>query len=323
MRLSPYYKVFEDEASSWDEKLNRMNVIFDLWIDVQRRWVYLEGIFTGSADLPHLLPQETQRFASISSEFLNLMKKVARAPLVLDVITIPGVQRNLERLGDLLAKIQKALGEYLERERSAFPRFYFVGDEDLLEIIGNSKAIGKLQKHFKKMFAGVHGLMLSEDEKTIVGVSSKEGEELKYINPVDTVKYPKINEWLGLVEKGMKESLAKGLSASYLEYKAMMESKLEQAQFFTWLDGYQSQLVVISSQIHWTAKVEAALEAGKLDGCIAEIEQQLNILADSVLQEQPPIRRKKIEHLIMESVYQRDTLRVLKAKNVTSPKDFE
>lgn len=60
MRLSPYYKVFEDEASSWDEKLNRMNVIFDLWIDVQRRWVYLEGIFTGSADLPHLLPQETQ-----------------------------------------------------------------------------------------------------------------------------------------------------------------------------------------------------------------------------------------------------------------------
>ena len=201
-----------------------MNVIFDLWIDVQRRWVYLEGIFTGSADLPHLLPQETQRFASISSEFLNLMKKVARAPLVLDIITIPGVQRNLERLGDLLAKIQKALGEYLERERAAFPRFYFVGDEDLLEIIGNSKAIGKLQKHFKKMFAGVHGLILSEDEKTILGVSSKEGEELKYVNPVDTVKFPKINEWLGLVEKGMKESLAKGLSSSVQEYKVIISN---------------------------------------------------------------------------------------------------
>lgn len=151
------------------------------------------------------------------------MKKVARAPLVLDVITIPGVQRNLERLGDLLAKIQKALGEYLERERAAFPRFYFVGDEDLLEIIGNSKAIGKLQKHFKKMFAGVHGLLLSEDEKTILGVTSKEGEELKYVNPVDTVKFPKINEWLGLVEKGMKESLAKGLTSSVHEYKVNIE----------------------------------------------------------------------------------------------------
>lgn len=64
------------------------------------------------------------------------MKKVAKSPMVMDVLNIQGVQRALERLADLLEKIQKALGEYLERERMSFPRFYFVGDEDLLEIIG-------------------------------------------------------------------------------------------------------------------------------------------------------------------------------------------
>lgn len=69
------------------------------------------------------------------------MKKVFKSPFVLDVLNIQGVQKSLERLADLLAKIQKALGEYLERERSSFPRFYFVGDEDLLEIIGNSKDV--------------------------------------------------------------------------------------------------------------------------------------------------------------------------------------
>ena len=299
-----------------------MNIIFDLWIDVQRRWVYLEGIFTGSADLPHLLPQETQRFQSISSEFLNLMKKVARAPLVLDIITIPGVQRNLERLGDLLAKIQKALGEYLERERSAFPRFYFVGDEDLLEIIGNSKAIGKLQKHFKKMFAGVHGLDLSDDEKVIKGVISKEGEELKFSTAVDTNKFPKINEWLGLVEKQMKESLAKNLTLAFQEFKQLSKEKLTQETFFNWLDKYQSQIIVVCSQINWTNQVEYAIEKKELDSCLEYIDQQLNILADSVLQEQPPIRRKKLEHLIMESVYQRGTVRDLKTKEVVSIKDF-
>ena len=62
-------------------------------------------------------------FHSISTEFLALMKKVAKAPLVLDVVNIPGVQRSLERLADLLGKIQKALGEYLERERASFPRW--------------------------------------------------------------------------------------------------------------------------------------------------------------------------------------------------------
>lgn len=47
---------------SWEDKLNRIMALFDVWIDVQRRWVYLEGIFTGSADIKHLLPVETQRF---------------------------------------------------------------------------------------------------------------------------------------------------------------------------------------------------------------------------------------------------------------------
>lgn len=62
MKLSPYYKEFEEEALQWEDKLNRINALFDVWIDVQRRWVYLEGIFTGSADIKHLLPVETSRF---------------------------------------------------------------------------------------------------------------------------------------------------------------------------------------------------------------------------------------------------------------------
>ena len=115
---------------------------------------------------------------SVSTEFLGLMKKVAKSPLVMDVLNIANVQRQLERLADLLTKIQKALGEYLERERASFPRFYFVGDEDLLEIIGNSKNLPRLQKHFKKMFAGVHSIVLDEDHAQVLGLASKEGEEV-------------------------------------------------------------------------------------------------------------------------------------------------
>lgn len=54
--------MFEEDALQWEEKLNRIHDIFDVWIDVQRRWVYLDGIFSGSADIKTLLPVETQRF---------------------------------------------------------------------------------------------------------------------------------------------------------------------------------------------------------------------------------------------------------------------
>lgn len=73
----------------------------------------------------------------------------------------------------------------MERERTSFPRFYFVGDEDLLEIIGNSKNIARLQKHFKKMFAGVASIILNEDNTVIRGIASREGEE------VDNCRYKK------------------------------------------------------------------------------------------------------------------------------------
>ena len=112
------------------------------------------------------------------------MKKVAKSPLVMDVLNITNVQRQLERLADWLNKIQKALGEYLERERASFPRFYFVGDEDLLEIIGNSKNLPRLQKHFKKMFAGVHSILLDEDHAQVLGLASKEGEEVIFTHHI-------------------------------------------------------------------------------------------------------------------------------------------
>uniref|UniRef100_A0A3P9LB23 Dynein, cytoplasmic 1, heavy chain 1 n=1 Tax=Oryzias latipes TaxID=8090 RepID=A0A3P9LB23_ORYLA len=306
MKLSPYYKVFEEDALSWEDKLNRIMALFDVWIDVQRRWVYLEGIFTGSADIKHLLPVETQRFQSISTEFLALMKKVTKSPLVMDVLNIQGVQRSLERLADLLGKIQKALGEYLERERSSFPRFYFVGDEDLLEIIGNSKNVAKLQKHFKKMFAGVSSILLNEDNTEVLGISSREGEEVLFKTPVSITEHPKINEWLTLVEKEMRVTLAKLLAESVNEVTSFNKgTAVDLSQYIQWIDRYQAQLVVLSTQIAWSENIESALttisgggDMTPMQGVLSNVQATLNVLADTVLMEQPPIRRRKLEHLV-------------------------
>ena len=88
MKMSPYYKVFEEEIVPWDEKLQRIRITFDTWIDVQRRYVYLEGIFFGSADIKSMLTAEFNRFRAIDSEFTTLMKKVAQRPIVLEVMAI-------------------------------------------------------------------------------------------------------------------------------------------------------------------------------------------------------------------------------------------
>ncbi|KAG2057179.1 hypothetical protein BDR06DRAFT_1019336 [Suillus hirtellus] len=325
MKLSPYYKVFEEEAGSWEDKLNRIHVLFDIWVDVQRQWVYLEGIFSGSADIKHLLPVESSRFQNINAEFLTVMKKVYKSPFVIDVMNIQGIQKSLERLADLLNKIQKALGEYLERERSSFPRFYFVGDEDLLEIIGNSKDIVRIMKHLKKMFAGISTIKLDEDLTQIQGMASREGEEVKFTEPILLKDFPKINDWLAKLESTMRLSLADLLCDAVTELQSFYStgSPLEMDQLMTWMEQYPAQLVTLAVQVAWTTAVDATLESGKLPEVPLEtVSQALDLLADIVLQELSPVTRRKCEHLITELVHQRDVTRTLIQQRVTDTKAF-
>ncbi|KAF3061368.1 Dynein heavy chain, cytoplasmic [Daldinia childiae] len=324
MKHSPYYKEFEEEASSWEDKLNRVHVLFDVWIDVQRQWVYLEGVFTGNADIKHLLPIESSRFQNINSEFMTVMKKVYKQPMVIDVLGITGVQKSLERLAELLNKIQKALGEYLEKERVSFPRFYFVGDEDLLEMIGNSNDTLRIAKHFKKMFAGLTGLVMDE-EAIISGFTSKEGEIVRLKKEISLVKVPKINDWLALLENGMKATLAELLAEAIEAYTPIFESEeISQSAMNDFMNNFPSQIVVLATQAVWTTAVEQSLNSG--GGTLQSLFERevgvLRLLAETVLGDLEVIQRKKCEALITECVHQRDVIEKLVKFNATTPTHY-
>ncbi|KAI9606639.1 hypothetical protein H4Q26_006175 [Puccinia striiformis f. sp. tritici PST-130] len=298
MKLSPYYKTFEEDATIWTDRLNRMSEIFDKWIDVQRQWVYLEG----------------------------LMKRVFKSPYVLDVIQIPEVLKTLDKLVEALGKLQKALGEYLERERSSFPRFYFVGDEDLLEILGNSKDILRVVKHLKKMFAGLSTLGFDSGVTQIESMCSREGEEVPFSTPIILKDYPKINDWLTRLESQMQISLAELLCKAVEELSAFYtESEiLDKERFLAWIESYPAQLVVVAVQIMWTQTIDNALRSGNsLTVPLQTVLRTLDLLAFVVLGELNPVMRRKCEHLITELVHQRDVIRLLIKDNVDSITRFE
>ncbi|KAL3112905.1 hypothetical protein niasHT_015611 [Heterodera trifolii] len=323
MKLSLYYKQFEEDALSWEEKLNKMNTIFDSWIDVQRRWVYLEGLFTGSADIAHLLPSESNRFNMVSNEFLGLMRKVSTSPRILDVIHIQGVQKILERLADMLSKIQKALGEYLERERNSFPRFYFVGDEDLLEILGNSKDLMRVQKHLKKMFAGIMAVEFNEQSRTISAIVSREGESVTLKCPVDLKQLPKIDEWLRGLEREMQSTLATLLGESLSSFSKLIIENIQHEELMEWMDLYPAQIIGICVDVWWSSAVESCLSKhGGAENVLQNVEKWLSMLCESVLRDQTAIRRKKISNLITEFVHKKNVCRQLVKNNVKNSQDF-
>jgi len=48
----------------------------------------------------------------------------------------------------------------MESKRHVFPRFYFISNYDLLEILGNSKNPECIQPHLKKLFTNVHSIKI-------------------------------------------------------------------------------------------------------------------------------------------------------------------
>lgn len=45
---------------------------------------------------------------------------------------------DLQALSDGLESCQKSLNDYLDCKRNAFPRFFFISDDELLRILGSS-----------------------------------------------------------------------------------------------------------------------------------------------------------------------------------------
>ncbi|KAG7353523.1 dynein family protein [Nitzschia inconspicua] len=332
MKSSPYYRQvreFQEEGSLWEERLTKLRAAFDSWIDVQRRWVYLEGILFGSSDIKAQLPSEWSRFKSVDSEFVALMRRIAARPYAMEVLNIESLQRTLERLGNLMSVIQKALGEYLEKQRREFSRFYFLGDDDLLEIMGNASEPGKVLSHVSKMFAGIASARLSTEklpEDTIAildAMVSKDGEVVPFHEPIKIMHGTSVKVWLKEMESKMKNTLAMLLESAVSEDNVDTTDK---EVFVEWATKFPAQIMILATQINWSMGVDKALgdadSSASLKKLLSSLEWKLEVMAETVLKELPPDSRKKFEQMITELVHQRDVVRDLIKDCVSSQKDF-
>jgi dynein heavy chain 2 len=143
-----------------DEYLSRLNII-------QRKWVYLEPIFMRGA-----LPQEQGRFRRVDEEYRGIMLGIGANPKVVSLCEIPGLKDTLETILTQLDMCQKALNDFLEQKRSIFSRFYFIGDDDLLEILGQAKNPVVIQSHLKKLFAGIYKVEFDQKNGSIISMIS-------------------------------------------------------------------------------------------------------------------------------------------------------
>ncbi|KAL3689708.1 hypothetical protein R1sor_016017 [Riccia sorocarpa] len=180
MCASPYVKHFEKEATSWKKIVLNLQALVDNWVECQATWQYLSPIFS-SRDIMRQMPTEGELFQTVDQTWRDVMKKTNANPLALIAAQDPERLAKLIEANRLLEVINKGLAQYLEVKRVAFPRFFFLSNDEMLEILSETKDPLRVQPHLKKCFEGIDSLKF-ESNLDVTAMVSAEGEVVQIVD---------------------------------------------------------------------------------------------------------------------------------------------
>ncbi|CAD7668337.1 unnamed protein product [Nyctereutes procyonoides] len=323
LMMSKYLSHFLKEVTSWQQKLSTADSVISIWFEVQRTWSHLESIFIGSEDIRAQLPEDSKRFDDIDLEFKALMEEAVKTPNVVEATNKPGLYDKLENLKKSLAVCEKALAEYLETKRLAFPRFYFVSSADLLDILSNGNDPVEVSRHLAKLFDSLCKLKfrLDEEEKPLkfgLGMFSKEDEYVDFDQECDLSG--QVEVWLNRVLDRMCATLRHEIPEAVVTYE---EKPREQ-----WIFDYPAQVALTCTQIWWTTEVGLAfarLEEG-YENAIKDYNKkqinQLNALITLLIGNLSAGDRMKIMTICTIDVHARDVVAKMITAKVESAQAF-
>ena len=303
MRASPFIKALEAEAQAWEVLLIRLQDIVDNWLTCQGTWQYLEPIFS-SPDILKQMPEEGDKFQVVDQAWREIMDSAAANPASLAVAADKEKLVLLEENNKLLEEIQKGLAAYLEVKRIAFPRFFFLSNDEMLEILSETKDPTRVQPHLKKCFEGIDQLRF-DAHVDITGMASIEGEVIPLktkIKPADA--NGAVEKWLVQVESGMVESLRDVTRQGVLSYAS---TKREQ-----WVLQWPGQIVLVITGIYWTREVTAAISDASdktaLRSCAERNTAQLTDIVNLVRGDLSKLNRATLSALVVMDVHARDVV---------------
>ena len=225
MLANRYVAQFQTECDAWRASLNNIADGFGLFSEIQRTWSYLEPLFIGSEEVKKELPEDAVRFAGTDNTFKDTLKSTYKILNIRKSSDEPGLIKTLETCLEQLNVCKKALKDFLEGRQRQFPRFFFIAEADLLDILSNGSEPRKIMNHTPKVYLCAKTFLLSKEDTpsgrpTATHFVAGVGKETTALEPPIPLE-GKVEQYMDILITTIKETLFEHLKRSLTKYASM------------------------------------------------------------------------------------------------------
>ena len=334
---SRYCNFMRDTIKAFDDKICAVSETIGQWLEVQSTWMYLEAVFAGG-DIMKQLPAEAKRFAAIDKSWTKILNKANEQKNVLDFcFENELLTATLPQLKDGLEDVQRKLAAYLEQKRNLFPRFYFVSDSVLLEILSKASDPSTITTHLCSIFDGLSNVRFerikpreagAQPYLQIVEMISAEDERLAMHEPLPCLG--NVEDWLNNLCDAMCHTVRQVAKDSVAEVGNVQANVHHLASV---IDRFPAQVSLLVLQMLWTSDVTECIlgqKSGKNKAIVKQTEDKIvevktfliNYTKSPELEQKPKRFRTNVETLITIQVHQEEVFYV-PLKTVTNIGSFD
>jgi len=312
LEVNPFKGPFLNQINNWSQAFYNINSILDALKKFQKMWMQLQPIFE-SPDINKAIPTQAKHFLLADKTWKEQIKIIKDNPNVKQYCSKDSLLKVLKDSNAILEDVEAKLNDYIEKKKGIFPRFYFLANQDLIEIISQTKDLTKIKDNLKKIFENIHFIEL-QDDKIITHMISNLKESVP-LKDLVLIQNKNVETWMGDLEKSMFSTVKSCFERAMNTYV--------RTQRENWVFDHPGQCVIHSQQLHWTYQVEEAIKKNKIENYVQAIQDRINILVKIVRGQLTRVNGITISNLITLEVHNKDVTQSLLDNNVEDVFSFE
>jgi dynein heavy chain len=315
---SKYGRWIRKEAEEQQALISQALAYLEDWSLLQEDWIRIESIFISGDNRQKIA--EAGLLEEADKQYKGLMKSANKYRTVKKLLD-PAFEsvKILAKLRELVERIYRALGSVIDYKRKQFPRFFYLSDHEMLELLSKAAEPEALEPFFCKCFEGLKRLCIDEATRNIHGVVSVKEEEMRFSVRGGAIQTKSdIEEWSQNLEEVVTDSLKKAINGC----RHKSDSEVGRP---AWASAHPTQCVLVVNAIDFNSETCTCLADDSPGRSLEEWEHILALELEQSCQAGARLEGPRLLNYycyLQQCIGQLDILHRLRLHRVAHPQDY-